>query len=192
MTKAEFLVELDRSLTGFTTAERRDILADYEEHFRMGAAEGKSEEAISASLGNPRVIARSFLAEHLVDQAGADRSPGNILRAVLAVISLSFFNLVVVLGPFVGLVGALVGLWAAGVSVTVAGVAVFFAGLLGPVLPFWVHLPGGPAGWFGTWLVGLGLASLGLLGCIGLYYLTIWLYRLMVAYLKFNLRIIKG
>ncbi|MGE5508335.1 MAG: HAAS signaling domain-containing protein [Chitinophagales bacterium] len=190
MIKAEFLTELDRALSGLKYEERRDILADYEEHFRMGLADGKTEAEISAALGQPKAIARAYRADYLVEQAAADKSAGNILRAIFAVISLSFFNLVVVLGPFLGLVGVLLGLWAAGIGVTVAGVAAFGASLFAG--PFGLVLPGGLAGLLGVALVGTGLASLGVLACLGLWKLTTLFYRLMVSYLKFNLKVIRG
>lgn len=190
MNRADFLAELARSLSGVPGDERREILADYEEHFRMGLADGKTEEEISASLGQPAAIARAYRADYLVEQASTAKSAGNILRAVLAVVSLSFFNLVVVLGPFLGLVGTLVGLWAAGVGVTLGGVAVLLAALVSPfirLLP-----PVAATGALGAALIGLGLTSLGTLSCIGLYFLTTWFYKLTVRYLKFNLRVITG
>lgn len=191
MNKAEFLAELGRALSGIPGDERREILADYEEHFQMGLAGGKSEEQISVSLGQPAAIARTFRADYLIEQARTEKSPGNILRAVLAVLSLSVFNLVFVLGPFLGLVGVLIGFWASGVAVTLSGMAVFLAALFSPVIA-WLLPPLGVTALIGVGLIGLGLVCLGLLACAGLYYLTVWFYKALVAYLKFNLRIIKG
>ncbi|MGE5509013.1 MAG: HAAS signaling domain-containing protein [Chitinophagales bacterium] len=191
MKKRDFLVELEQSLSGFPAGEKREILSDYEEHFRMGLAEGKTEEEIAASLGPPKTIAKGFRAEYLVEQAKTDKSAGNIMRAILAVISLSFFNLVVVLGPFMALVGVLIGLWAAVAAIVVSGVAVALAAPLASLLP-WAVMPQGGVGFVGLLLVGFGLACLGAAGCIGLFHLTVLFYRGMVGYLKFNLRIIKG
>jgi uncharacterized membrane protein len=190
VTRTEFLSELDHALSGLRYEERRDILSDYEEHFRMGLAEGKTEEEISTALGQPRAIARSYRADYLVEQAAADRSAGNILRAIFAVLSLSFFNVVFVLGPFIGLIGVLIGLWGAGVGLAVAGIAVFAASFLAS--PLGLVIPGGIACILGVALVGIGLTALGALACIGLWKLSLLLYRLMVSYLKFNLKIIRG
>lgn len=190
MNKADFLRRLDAALPG-PPQEKGEILADYEEHFRIGLGEGQTEEEIAASLGDPRSIGRAYAAERLVRKAGADQSAGNIIRAVLAVISLSFFNLVVVLGPFCGLVGALAGLWAAAVALTFAGLAVFLAALFSPFLS-WL-MPGISAvSVAGAVFAGLGLAALGLLCGIGLAYVTAGAYKLTVKYLKFNLKVITG
>jgi uncharacterized membrane protein len=182
---------LDASLGGISYADKKEILSDYEEHFRGGLEDGKTEEEISASLGQPRAIAKSYRADYLVQQAHSDHSAGNILRAILAVMSLSLFNLIVVLGPFMGLVGAFIGLWAAGIATTVAGAAMALAILVQPFLPFVVTGLGASAR-IGVLFLGVGLSSLGLLACIGLCYMTVWFYKGMVKYLQFNLKIIKG
>lgn len=191
MNRAEFLRELDAGLSGMSYADKREILADYEEHFRIGMAEGKTEAEISAALGQPRALAKSYRADYLVEQARTDFSAGNVVRAVLAVVSLSLFNLIVVLGPFLGLVGALIGLWAAGAGMVVAGVAVAFGTLFSPVIPF-LSVSVDPMVLVGSFLLGVGITCLGLLACIGLWYLTVWFAKGTVKYLQFNLKIVKG
>lgn len=191
MNRAEFLKTLDRTLSGMSYDEKKEILADYEEHFRMGLGEGKTEEEIAASLGDPRALGKVYNADALVEKAQVKRSAGNIFRAALAVVSLSFFNLVFVVGLFFGLLGALIGLWAAGVSLALSGVAVFISSFMAPALP-WLQLELDATTAFGLAFIGLGLTALGVLACIGLYYVTAGACKLVVRYLRFNLRIIKG
>ena len=190
MTKTEFLRVLERSLSG-SPQVKAEIIGDYEEHFRMGLAAGKTEEGIAASLGDPKAIAKAYHADTLVEKARTEKSAGNIVRAAFAVISLSFFNLVFVSGIFFGLLGALIGLWAAGVAITLSGLAVFLAALFSPVLP-WLMTDLPAVTVVGTGFIGLGLLALGLLACLGLYYATIGAYKLVVKYLRLNLGIIKG
>ena len=52
-----------------SNSEIDDILSDMEECFEAGAAEGKSEEEICLSLGEPKTAARSLISE----QTGGDR-----------------------------------------------------------------------------------------------------------------------
>lgn len=192
MNKAEFLRELEASLSGVSHDDKKDILADYEEHFRFAMAEGQTEEAACAALGAPKAIAKAYKAESLVARASSDRSAGNILRAILAVVSLGFFNLVVVSGIFFGLLGVLIGLWSAGLGLTLGGLAAFLASLAGPFLPD-VFAPGTNAVTMtGLAFIGLGLCAFGILWGIGCYYVSKWFYKLIVKYLQFNLRIIKG
>lgn len=75
MNKEQFLSVLEQSLFRLPKADRDDILSDYEAHFTLGAANGKSEEQISAELGNPGELAQTYL-ENLPEGAkGAEYIP---------------------------------------------------------------------------------------------------------------------
>ena len=70
MTKKQYLAKLRKYLRfRLSNSEIDDILADMEECFEAGAAEGKSEEDICLSLGEPRSAAASLLSE----QTGSER-----------------------------------------------------------------------------------------------------------------------
>ncbi|ASS74000.1 hypothetical protein CIG75_02730 [Tumebacillus algifaecis] len=180
MTRAAFMTELDRLLKGVPDKERKELLADYEEHFYLATAEGKTEEDIVRALGSPKHIARELTATYHVEQAETKFSPSTILRAIFAVVSLGFFNLVFVLGPFFALIAVLVSLYVTAFSLIVVPVASLFgqAGL--GAGQFWL-----------TFFVALSCAALGVLMMVGLLYLTKWAYRLLVRYLQFNLQFIK-
>lgn len=61
MTKTEFLQQLYNLLGVLPADERDDIIADFEEHFSVGASEGKSEEQICSELGDPKSCAAQYL-----------------------------------------------------------------------------------------------------------------------------------
>jgi uncharacterized membrane protein len=188
--KNEFLITLERSLSNFTNDERREILYDYEEHFRIGEEIGKSEEQLIGELGDPDQIARQYRANQRIDLAEAEPSTKNIFRAVFAAISLGFFNLIFVFGPFMGIVGALIGFFAAAIGITVAGGGMMLGVLLAPVIPEFINLPGGAAA--GMFIFyGAGTMALGALFFIGVCYITKYFYIGTVKYLKWNLSIIK-
>lgn len=182
MTRREFMDELGALLGGLPDKERLDILADYTEHFLMGVKQGKSEHEIAESLGNPRLLAKELLAGYRIDQAESNASVGNMTRAVIATISLGFFNVVFVLGPFMGLIGILMACYAILLSLLVA--------------PFGIYLQYGvPAPSHERLLLLFGsLTSLGLGGMlgVGLLRLTKWLYRQFLRYLQFNVQLIRG
>lgn len=189
--KTEFLNQLDAALRGMTYQEKQDIMADYTAHFSAGAEQGLSEEEIAAALGNPRAIAKAYRADYMVEQARNKKSAGNIFRAILAVLSLSFFNIVFVLGPFLCLLAALMGLWAAALGLTLAspvGAIFVSASLIFPHLIFGLGTTSAVALVF----IFIGLGALGLLACIGLYYLSSWFFKITIKYLNFNMRIITG
>lgn len=61
MTRKEFLTALNQYLVTLSPEEKADIISDYEEHFRVGLENGKTEEEIAAALGSPYDAASQFL-----------------------------------------------------------------------------------------------------------------------------------
>lgn len=187
MNKYEYITTLDRMLAGMPEADRKEILYDYEEHFRIGAEQGKSEEEIAQSLGDVRFIARQFKADFSINHAASNASAGNIFKAVLATVGLGFFNLVFVFGPFMGLVGVLVGFFAAAIGVTVGGLGMLIMAFLAPAFPDTVIMDVSPVV---AVFLSIGTACLGLLMFIGCCFLAKYFYKGTVKYLKWNLEVI--
>ena len=187
MNKKEFLGRLSELIKDIPEEEKKDILFDYEEHFRIGLEKGRKEEEIAASLGDPKIIAKQSRASCILKEAEKTTSASNIIRAIFAAIGLGFFNLVIVLGPAAGLIGILVALFAAAFAITVSGAAVLFGTLMGPVFAWNIYIP------FTAVVsipLGIGLTALGLLSIIGAFYLTKLFYKFSISYLKMNLQII--
>ena len=63
MNKKEFFKELNEYLIGINKKEKKDILQDYEEHFKKGKKKKRTESQIVKSLGEPKQIAREIRAE---------------------------------------------------------------------------------------------------------------------------------
>lgn len=190
MNRERFLFELKRSLGKMEESEKRDILSDYEEHFRMGLAEGKGEEQIADSLGNPRILGKSYAIDSLLEEPkeGGGVTAASVLRAVFASISLTFFNVIVVLGPFLALVGVMIGLWATAVSLPLTGIVIVLAPLAALIVPNLFSL----ASMSPAFLVfaGIGIAALGVLAVIGMWKVSRMFVLVIAAYVKFNLRIV--
>lgn len=189
MTRTDFLAALERLLSKLPEARRADVLADYEEHFRIGAAKGKSDDEIARSLGTPRQIAAACLAEEAVSRVSQAEGTGarmrSLVRAMVALVGLGFFNAVFVAGPFFGLVGVLIGLWAAALSPALAGLAVVaeaareLQGALVSTLYGWGHV-----------FLGLGLVALAGLLALGMIVATRWFAMVTARYVKLNFEII--
>ncbi|NOU66701.1 DUF1700 domain-containing protein [Paenibacillus sp. LMG 31461] len=108
--------------------------------------------------------------------------PESGIKAIIISIMLGFFNLVFVLGPWVGICSALIGLFAAG-----------FALLIAPVVGVLTSLAGTSGSDF-------QFISFSLLACFGLGIiittLSTWLlkqfFKLSWKYIQFNAKLIKG
>ena len=65
MTKYEFLNIIANGLSDFPKQELQDILYDYEEHFRNGFADGKTDEEILNELGDPYKIVNQYRSQYI-------------------------------------------------------------------------------------------------------------------------------
>lgn len=181
MNKEQFLKQLNDGLGKLPEYEREDIIQDFHEHFDIGLNEGKSEQEIISSLGSPQKIAKEMVATYFVDQVETSSSAGNVMRATWAVIGLGFFNLIIVLGPFIGIVAIVLGGWVMSAGFTVAPLLVLLNRL---IYPSSLHL-------FDLF-TSIALCGLGLFIGVGMYYLTRAAISGFNRYLKFNINFVKG
>jgi len=186
MNKEEFLKQLRGKLKNVSKEEKEDILYDYEEHFKVGLEQGRTEKEIIEALGNPSDIAKQYVVNLSIQNAQENVSTNSIVKAVLASLSLGFFNIVIVLGPFLALVGTFVGLFSGAIAMTVGGIAGFFASIIGLVIP---RL--GSMGFAGIFL-SIGTTALGILWLIGNSYIAKYFYKITLKYLKWNYKTITG
>lgn len=115
MKKAEFLSELQNSLENMPDTDKQDVLDDYEEHFRVGMADGRSEEDIAQSLGNPSVIGATYHVAAMADKPneivqdtvqqplGKTYLRNTIILLITALLTTGFASMMITL-PFNGLI----------------------------------------------------------------------------------------
>ncbi|MCK5762959.1 MAG: DUF1700 domain-containing protein, partial [Clostridiales bacterium] len=193
LNKKEFLNVLEKGLSGLKKEERKDILLDYEIHFAEGIKEGKSEKLICEDLGSPKEIGKLYKANILIDEADKNVSTDNIIKAIIASIGLGIFNIVLVLGPFLGLIGVVIAIFAVSIALVTSGMVIFIDSVIMPISFLYLYLPKylmlNPT--ISVFLsmslvmIGVLIFVLGIFLCRGIYHLT-------VRYLKFNLKMIKG
>lgn len=181
MNKDQFLSKLNTSLKKLPAEERQDILQDFQEHFAVGIEKGKSEEEIITSLGSPEQIAKELVVAYRVEKVEKSTSAKNIVGALWAVIGLGFFNLIIVLGPFIALAAITLAGWIVAVSFIVSPFVVVINILIYPQIFAWFDL-----------FFSLGLSGVGLFISIGMYFVTRAFTKGFVRYLKYNIRMVKG
>jgi uncharacterized membrane protein len=179
MNKEQFLKQLNESLKRLSLEEQEDILQDYEEYFAIGMEKGKTEQEISTSLGNPKQISKELLASYHLGQVEQSTSAGNVMRAVWAVIGSGFFNLVIVLGPFMALVGVVIAGWASAIAFILAPFGVIFSLAVGNFQLFDLFFA-------------FGLSGIGIFIAMGMFVATSALTKGFIRYLKFNASLVKG
>ncbi|MBD8069575.1 DUF1700 domain-containing protein [Bacillus sp. PS06] len=181
MNKDHFLQQLRASLKRLPDAELTDIVQDYEEYFTFGLEEGKSEAEIAASLGSPSQIAKEILADYHLEKVTTSATTGNIFRALWAVIGLGFFNLVIVLGPAIGLAALIFSGWVVGISLLASPLLVLLEVILHPSGFVLFNL-----------FISFVFCGLGYFISLGMLYVTKLAVKGFVRYLNFNASLVKG
>jgi len=187
MNKEEFITILKKELHSLPPSEIEDILYDYEEHFQVGLSKGKSEEEIAKELGNPKIIAKSYIANYKINDAETNPSTKNLFAAIVSAISLGFFNLIFVLGPFLAIIGILIATYGIGFGLSITGLSLIFGTFFELFFPNYIHLSIHPVI---SISFGIGFTALGILALIGCFYLTKYLYRATIKYLRWNINLI--
>jgi uncharacterized membrane protein len=181
MNKQQFLQELNHGLKGIPEVERADIIRDYEEYFHAGLESGKTEADMITGLGSVKQIAKELSASYHIESVREKPNVANMVRAVIALISLTLFNVIFVLGPLLGLFGILIGCWGVVLGMVFA--------------PIWTGLQDADVvemmGWF-PWFGSIAICGAGILLGLVLFYLSKWLGKGVVKYMQFNLSIVKG
>ena len=181
MTKQQFLTALEKALHKLPKEEKEEMLQDFEEHFAIGASEGKSEQEIIAALGSPQQIAKEATTSNSYDQTSTNMTTGNMMRTIWAGIGIGFFNLVIVLGPFIAILGLILSGWILGISLVSA-----------PLL-FIVNVILYPSSFELFELFSMiGLCGIGIFIIIGMYPVTKWIAYACTKYVQFNINFVKG
>lgn len=189
MTKEKWLEKLKKGLTGLTKEEIEDIMADYKEYFYDALEKGRTEEEVTNSLGEPLKLAKQLKADSRIKTAQANMNPKNVLKAIFAIVTLSLFNLIIMLGPITAIIGLIFGGAVAGLGILGGGIISFFGILLFGSsaltgIGFSLTLPL-------ALLLGLCLSSLGILILILDFWFGKWVFNLLVKYFKFNFDIVR-
>lgn len=196
MNREEFLESLRNQLKNIPKEDIDEILQDYRDHITIGMENGRNEDELIKSLGDPKEIAKQMNANYLIKNAETKTSASNIFRALYATAGLGFFNLIFTLPLFIIILALLFVLFVVPLSLIFAGIVVIIV-CVGNFMAsdyffknFDVAISAPEA--VGASLISIGLISLGLLILIAAYYASKAIFKLVLRYLKFNLNIIQN
>ena len=181
MNRATFMAQLRAGLAGLHAADIEDCLADYESHFADGTAAGRSEHELAEALGDPTRLARELRAEVGFKRWEQDRSAGNFLGVILALLGLATIDLIFLLPFLCVMIVVFLALAAASLAIMAVGSFLVFNRLGG-----WHHPVTNPALQL---LAGFGLFSGGLGGGALLLLITDWVARGLIRYARLHFRL---
>lgn len=171
MNKELYLTKLKKMLPEY---ESQEIINDFEEHFKVGLEEGKTEEQIIESLGNPIDIAKEY------GYVDTDKSTLPVSNRVIALIGLIFFDLLFGIAIIGSLIAVWASLWVTVLSLVVAGIAMLVGMFLAPI-PWYILLFGG-----------ISVLALSVVLGIGMIYVTKYAFKGLVWYGKLHGKIAAG
>ena len=147
MTKKEFLNQLKSGLRRLQQQDIQEILRDQEEYINDAINNGREEVDVVASLGDPKKLASTLLADARITQAESATSfkgqLSSTFGALIAFLALAPLNLIVFLGPFLIILALILSGWATagGVLIGMLGfIGVFFVKFIFVSVGFWAHL----------------------------------------------------
>ena len=182
MNKETFLKEIKTQFAFLSKDELQEILSDYEEHFEAGTQEGRSEEEIAESLGDPKMLSKQFLAEFHIQAAKKNASAGNLARAVLSALALGLFNVVIMLGPILAVFSIILALFVVALAFIGSGIAIAAASV-----PMFAGLMTATA-----MMAGIALGALGVMLFVAALAAGRLFGSLLIKYLQKNVEIIKN
>jgi uncharacterized membrane protein len=116
------------------------------------------------------------------------------LKKILILVALVIFNLIIAIDLALGLIAIIIGLFVTGIALTLAGITTTLFSLIYPFFPeSWVvqnMSSGGVSSWAGVFL-GISLTCIGTLITIGMSYVTKYVYKGLVWYIKLNIAVFK-
>lgn len=184
MTRQVFMQQMGNALARLKADERKDILADFEEHFANGLANGKTEEEVAKELGDPVALAAQYTEG--LPEPKAPVTGGGVARGILAGFALILFDAIIAIPIIAVLFSIWISLWSVVIALLGAALVCFVAPFLG-----WLVLVNGLVG-AGTFMVGIALLALAVLAGIGMVYVSKWFFKGLIEYVKAHIRIIKG
>ena len=186
MNQKKFIEQLRGSLSFLPEEEINEIIRDQEEYIQDAIRSGRNEPEVIASLGDPKLFAASLNATTKIKRAassiGIKQQVRHTFQAVFAVLALAPFNLIFVLGPFLGVLGLLFGGWIGTVSLLVSSLFIMLAFFLKFILAPYGILSFCSALFFLFGLFGLSSLLLSLM-----FHLSQFFFKLTLQYLKWNL-----
>jgi uncharacterized membrane protein len=193
---------LNNHLSGFSVDDRNEILSDIDEHFSTGLSNGKTEDEISSSLGDPELLAKQYkndtgnkneddhtiIKPSIYESFRSNINP-NSNNAIMFIVML-FINIFIVFWLIIAAVATIFGLWISGIAISVAGIAVLITSNIPELQRFNTLAVDGLA--FPSGLLSIGLVCLGILIIIGMFYLTKLFIKLIKIYINWNVSLLKG
>ncbi|WP_182716975.1 HAAS signaling domain-containing protein [Staphylococcus saprophyticus] len=182
MDKITFLNELEQELDNLPRAERDKVMYEYEQYFFEQESEGKNEYQIIGALEPPKKIGKEINARSAIVSAEYRTNARTILRAIMASLGMGILSLVIILISMIFVGGFMLILLCAAMVLVTSPLLLIIHGLLNSMFSLAIS----------NYLFAFAFSGLGIVLFVIIAKLAELVYRLILKYLRWNIRTIKG
>lgn len=180
--KITFLNELEQELDKLPRSERDKVMYEYEEYFFDQESEGKNEYQIIGALESPKRIGKELMARNAIVSAEFRPNINTIVRAIMASLGMGILSLIIILIPmiFVGIFMFILLLVA--LFFSLSPLLLIINGIINDNFSFAIS----------NYLFAISYTGLGLLLFVIIAKFAQFVYRVILKYLRWNIKTIKG
>lgn len=180
--KITFLNELEQELDKLPRSERDKVMYEYEEYFFDQESEGENEYQIIGALESPKKIGKELMARNAIVSAEFRPNINTIVRAIMASLGMGILSLIIILIPmiFVGIFMFILLLVA--LFFSLSPLLLIINGIINDNFSFAIS----------NYLFAISYTGLGLLLFVIIAKFAQFVYRVILKYLRWNIKTIKG
>ena len=180
--KITFLNELEQELDKLPRSERDKVMYEYEDYFFDQESEGKNEYQIIGALESPKKIGKELMARNAIVSAEFRPNINTIVRAIMASLGMGILSLIIILIPmiFVGIFMFILLLVA--LFFSLSPLLLIINGIINDNFSFAIS----------NYLFAISYTGLGLLLFVIIAKFAQFVYRVILKYLRWNIKTIKG
>ncbi|MBF0814478.1 HAAS signaling domain-containing protein [Staphylococcus sp. mip270_02] len=180
--KITFLNELEQELSSIPSAERDSVMYEYEQYFFDQEREGKNEYQIIGALESPKKIGKEIKAKNAIVSAEYRPNAKSILRAIMASLGMGILSLIIILIPMIFIGSFMFVLLLVALFLAISPILLIIHGSLYNMFSLAIS----------NYLFAFSFTGLGIVLFVTIAKLAQFVYRLILKYLRWNIKTIKG
>ncbi|WP_440857798.1 HAAS signaling domain-containing protein [Staphylococcus shinii] len=180
--KITFLNELEQELNSIPSTERDNVMYEYEQYFFDQEREGKNEYQIIGALDSPKKIGKEIKAKNAIVSAEYRPNVKSIIRAIMASLGMGILSLIIILIPMIFIGSFMFILLLVAFFLAISPILLIIHGSLYNMFSLAIS----------NYLFAFSFTGLGIVLFVIIAKLAQFVYRLILKYLRWNIKTIKG
>src|SRR5699024_13232 len=180
--KITFLNELEQKLNKLPRSECDKVMYEYEQYIFEQESEGKNEYQIIGALESPKKIGKELMARNAIVSAEYRPNVNTILKAIMASLGMGILSLIIVLVPMIFVAAFMFILLLIALFLSLSPALLVIHGTINNNFSFAIS----------NYLFAISYTGLGILLFVVIAKFAQFVYRVILKYLRWNIKTIKG